>query len=103
MRRNTHTFFSLALALALPVVLHAQDTFASLVDRVINIMTLLIPLILVIGVLIFIWNATKLTFGAGENEVRTKGKRALFWGVVVLFMFVSIWGIIQLVVRTFFS
>lgn len=56
-----------------------------------------IVLILVAGsLLVFVWGIAKFILSAGDEKKVAEGKTLMFWGVVALFVMVSVWGIIQL-------
>ncbi len=64
----------------------------------------LIVLILVAGsLLVFVWGVAKFILSAGDEKKVAEGKTLMFWGVIALFVMVSVWGIIQLFYNDFFG
>lgn len=63
-----------------------------------------IVLILVSGsLLVFVWGIAKFILSAGDEKKVAEGKTLMFWGVVALFVMVSVWGIIQLFYNDIFG
>lgn len=49
-----------------------------------------------LSLLVFVWGVAKFILSAGDEKKVTEGKILMFWGVIALFVMVSVWGIIQL-------
>ncbi len=95
--------FLLFLALAvsfIPAFAFAQATspinFAGFVEIVINLIRLATPVVAGLALLAFFWGAGLFILNAGNVEKRQTGRQVLIWGVVALFVMVSIWGILLL-------
>ena len=91
--------FSLAAAmLALPLVASAQ----TLSDTLIFLSTILngiIGLFITLAIVVFFWGLIKYLWSIGPDDAH-EGLKIMFWGVVAIFVMVSIWGIIGLVQRS---
>jgi hypothetical protein len=61
-----------------------------------EIVTKLIPLVIAIGLLVFIWSVIKFIANSHDAEARSAGLRQMGWGIVGLFLIVSVWGIVSL-------
>lgn len=87
--------------LALPVFVHAQ-TFKSLVENVLinGILRPLVPLLVGLAVVVFIYGVIVFTFSEG-GEKKEEAKNYMFWGIIGLFVMVSIWGMVAVLQRTF--
>ncbi len=69
-----------------------------LVDLVIN------PLILLVfagGFFFFMWGMVKFLWNSREGEVSDDGKQHMLWGVVGMFIMVSVYGIITIMTNSF--
>ena len=91
---------ALALAsLALPAIASAAtllDTLA-LANTFLNA---LIGLFITLAIVVFFWGVIKyLMKSSGENA--GEGLKLMMWGVIAIFVMVSIWGIIRLLQNTF--
>jgi hypothetical protein len=60
-----------------------------------SIVGVLIPLALATEVLFFFWNIAVAIWRLGSDEGGEDARKRLFWGVVAIFVTVSVWGIIQ--------
>jgi uncharacterized membrane protein YuzA (DUF378 family) len=82
------------LALVLPAV-----SLAAGVDKVGNLLGFvkgwidkLIPILVGVALLYFIWSTIKL-ITTDNSEKREEAKSGMWWGIIALFVIVSIWGI----------
>jgi len=94
--------FSALGLLTIPVLTYAQDAevdlgwFQSLVGSLGELISFTIPVLIALAVLLFIWGLIKFVFASGDDDSRNEGKKLMIWGVITLFVIVSIWGIVQL-------
>lgn len=60
-------------------------------------------IILLFGVatLVFFWGIFVFIAGAASEEVRSKGKKSMEWGVKGLLIMVCVYGILSVVLKTF--
>lgn len=95
------TAFSIALV---PLTLWAATpgNFADFVGIFIGIINSLIPLVFGLALLAFLWGLSMLIFYAGDAAKRSEGKQIMIWGVIALFVMVSVWGLVNLLKETFF-
>lgn len=63
----------------------------------------LIPVVIGLTLLVFLWGLTKFIFSAGDEKNIQAGKDLMIWGVIGLFVMVSVWGIVNIVYGSFFS
>lgn len=81
---------------------HAQRTLKTILSVFIDIIDATIPLVMLVALLFFVFGAVRLIYGAGDDKSRNAGKQTLLWGTLALFCMVAIWGIVQIIQRTFF-
>jgi hypothetical protein len=63
----------------------------------------LIPSLLIIAVVTFMTGVIKYV-GAGDNEEkRQAGRQVMIYGVITLFVMVSLWGFVNILTNTFFG
>jgi uncharacterized membrane protein len=84
----------IVLLLLLPVVAFAQQDLGEMIDRVGDLVFSLIPVAFALAVLFFLWGLAKFILKAGDESAREEGKQIMKWGIVALFVIVSMWGII---------
>jgi hypothetical protein len=82
---------------ALPMVAFAaggqlvslMDTIGTLVKKAIPILTALALVFFIVGLIRFVI--------AADEEKRKDGKSMMWWGIIALFVIVSIWGIVNFI------
>jgi hypothetical protein len=85
-------------ALAFAQVSTAQDVGA-LTISLIN--TVLVPVVFALSFLVFIWGIFNYFIAGGsDEEKRDKGKKLLVWGLIGFFVMLSVWGLVNVLVRT---
>ncbi len=72
-----------------------------LITCVIIILNSLIPLIIALIVVWVIWSAFQ--FARSEDADRSKWRSSIVWGIVALFVAVSIYGLVAILSGTFFD
>jgi len=76
--------------------------FGSFVKLILDIIDLLIPLLVAATLLTFFWGIAKFIARVGGDEKAvTEGKNLMIWGIIGLFIMVSIWGILRFLVGEF--
>jgi len=65
-----------------------------------NILDPLIGLMAVIALLYFLWGVLQFIRNAESSEERKKGGQHILWGVIGLFIMISAYGIINLILGT---
>ena len=100
MKKINYLFGTSLLALALPVLVFAQD-FNSILSRVQGIINSLIPFIIGLAVLVFLWGVFSYITAGADEEKRGKARDLIIWGVVFLFVMVSVWGLVNILINTF--
>lgn len=61
----------------------------------------LVPLLFAIAVVGFIWGVIQMVLNPEDAEKRKQGKMYMVWGIVGLFVMLSIWGLVQILANTF--
>jgi hypothetical protein len=62
-----------------------------------------IPIVVALALLAFFWGMAMYIFNTGNDEQRKKGLQIMIWGIIALFVMVSVWGIIAVIRNTFLS
>ncbi len=76
-------------------------TFKDFVMALIGVINLFIPFLISIALVAFLYTGVRLVWSAGGKH-RKEHKDALVWSVVALFVTVSLWGILNILLDTFF-
>src|SRR3989338_9706133 len=65
-----------------------------------NILDTLIPILVVLGVVYFVWGVVQYVISS-EEEAKQKGKMRMIYGIIGLVVIVAMWGLVAIVQRTF--
>lgn len=72
-------------------------TLECIINKVIKeIINPLIPVLIGIGLIVFFWGIIQFVLNADSEEKRSTGKQHMIWGILGIFIMVSVWGIIYL-------
>ena|SRR3989344_4849371 len=88
----------------LPIVAFAQYTPSQGVTGLIafarSLTNQILPLLIGIAVVYFVWQVLRYAV-AGSEEDKSKAKTHMIWGIVGIFVMVSVWGLVGILVSTF--
>jgi len=87
-------------AVAVPALASAQTVLTAL-DKVKQILNAVVPILITLAVIYFFWGLGLYILNAGSEDKKEEGRGIMIWGVVALFVMVSIWGLIGLIGGTF--
>ncbi len=90
---------AIALTYALPVIVLAQGNIQGALLRFQEILNLMVPILIGVAVLWFFWGI--IVYLSGGAEEKEKGKNIMIFGVIALFVMISVFGIIQFLQGTF--
>ncbi len=66
-----------------------------------TIISTVIPLLFTLATAGFIWGIIKYFLNPENEEERKKGKSYMLWGLVALFVMISVWGLVNVFSETF--
>lgn len=78
-----------------------NQTLTSIIGMFIDIGLRIIPLMGAVAFLAFVWGVARFIRAAGNEKEIKDSKNLLIWGVVGVFVLVSIWGIIAFLQNEF--
>ena len=81
----------------------SQVGVSGLIDKIGGLINDLIPLIIAIAVIGFLWGLAMFIFKAGNDEEQKKARSIMIWGILALFVMVSVWGLVAMLQATFGS
>jgi len=90
------------LSAFMPLLASAQDlqnlflSFGILLDIV-------IPVVVALALLYFFWGLAQFILKAGGDTGIEEGKKKMVWGIIALFVMLSIWGFVSLLSFTIFG
>ncbi len=76
------------------------------IANILNYFTCLIaksvlPLLFAVAIASFIWGIIQYFLNPDNEENRKKGKDYMLWGLISLFVMISVWGLVALIGNTF--
>jgi hypothetical protein len=70
------------------------ETFMRSIGRLID---LALPMVVALALLGFFYGLAKFIFSAGDSDKQAEARSIMIWGVIALFVMVSVWGLVQFV------
>lgn len=91
--------FALGAASVAPLLVFGQPevTFTGLLNQIAVITNATIPFILGLAVVVIVWGVFNYIVGAGDEEKRAEAKKYIIWGVIGVFIMLSVWGLVNVV------
>ncbi|MBI4118299.1 MAG: hypothetical protein HY455_02070 [Parcubacteria group bacterium] len=97
----------LLLAFVAPLFLSAQgrigqepQNVGELISLFLQILGLLIPLIVTIALIAFLWGVFRYVIAKGPED-KKEAINVIAWGLIGLFVMVSVWGLVSVLSNTF--
>ena len=101
MEKLIKTFLPITL-LIVPIVAFAQlGDIGNLLGEVDQIVRFSVTLLAGIALLVFFWGLVKFIFAQGSETVKTEAKKVMVWGLIALFVMISVWGIVRFMQEAF--
>lgn len=77
-----------------------QTGIQAVICKIGEILNTIIPILIVLGVVYFIWGVITYMIGADE-EAKKKGRDKIIYGIIGLVVIVGMWGLVKIVTSTF--
>ena len=112
-------YYYTALALVLPLATAPTSTFAQIevdpdgtagydpadvegfLGNILDWVNLIIPIVIGVGFIIFLFAVIKFILAAGDEEARKDSRQLMLYAIIGVFVMVAIWGIIALIAGSF--
>ncbi len=89
------------LSIITPVVSFAAlQGLTDLLTSATKLINLTIPIVFGIALIFFFWGMAQFILHADDKDAREEGKQRMLWGIVALFVIVSIYGILTFIGNT---
>ncbi len=94
----------LLAAVFLPHLASAQtvSNFEQLVEKIYGMLSSIVPIIVSLAVIVFLWGIFQLVRSSSE-DARKDAIKVITFGIVALFVMVSVWGLVAILSNTFFG
>ena len=87
----------------LPLFAFAQNPgqIGNVVINIQGILNSIIPVLLIIGTIVFLWGVISFVTAGADEEKRANARQLMIYGLVALFVMVAVWGIVRVLVQFF--
>ena len=98
MRRLFTKIGIISTVMFLPSIALAQSpqSFSELVNLLINILQVAVPFIIGITIIVMLWAGAQTILHGDNPQKLADGRRVLMWGIIILFIMVTVWGFVNL-------
>lgn len=86
--------------LLFPAIALAQ-TLGNMLQKFTMIINALMPFIVALAVLFFMWGVFQFVKSSGNEDDVTEGRNRMIYGIIAIFVMVSVWGLVNLLDNTF--
>lgn len=76
------------------------SNLGDVICRVGSLLNKVIPVLIVLGVVFFVWGVISYVISSDE-EAKKAGKNRMIWGIIGLVIIVGMWGLVTIVTNTF--
>ncbi|MEX0933985.1 MAG: hypothetical protein WD003_01860 [Candidatus Paceibacterota bacterium] len=91
-----------AIGLLAPLfVLAAPRNLFDVIGIIFNLLAALIPVIFTLALIFFLWGAAKYILKSDDATAQKEGRKFMLYGIIALFVMVSIGGLVGILGRTF--
>lgn len=100
--KKTYYFGFAYLFAFVPFLVSAQEVtdFRSLMQLFSNLLGGVIGVLYMFTFAAFFWGITLFVFNTTDDKKRQEGKSWMLWSVIALFVMITIWGLVGLLVNT---
>lgn len=78
-----------------------MNGLADVLARIAGLINLATPIVVALALLYFFWGLATYILSASDEEKKKEGKNIMIWGILALFVMVSVWGIVNVIRDTF--
>ena len=99
-------YFTLALGISFltpSLVLAKASDLGGLMVIIIGLIRQASLVIAALALLFFFWGLAKFIMNASDETKRAEGRSVMVWGVIALFVMVTVWGLVGILQNTFFG
>lgn len=101
MKKSTFLGLNLVVLFALPAVAFAQanpdlGVFDGFLTEIGGLISAAVPIVVGLAVLLFLWGLARFILNQDNEEARANARQLMIWGIVIIFVMVALWGLVQL-------
>lgn len=101
---NIHHIGMVALLAVTPLIASAQaaESIGSLIGFLVNIFqNWLLPMMVSLALIYTIWAVIEYIQANEDSQKKTEKRQQMFWGIIGLFVIISVWSLVAIVQNTF--
>lgn len=68
--------------------------FDDALQQIAGLINQIVPLLIAIALVFFLWGVVTFILAADDEDARKAGRSKMIWGIVALFVIVSVWGLV---------
>lgn len=91
----------LLVLLLFPIITFAfslkDSTFSSTVSYIIDVLSVLVPILFALAFIVFFWGLSKFILNSGSKADIEKGRSYMLWGILALFILISFRTIVGII------
>jgi hypothetical protein len=84
-------------------MLNGHSNLGDVVGFVIGIINIIIPVLTLLALVLVLYAALRYVLKAEESKGKGPERSAILWGLISLFVIVSVWGILRIMCQTLFN
>lgn len=93
-------FYAAALSIVPGLSFATNGNITDAISTVRNIINQLIPVIIGLAILFFIYALLKYVTAGGDEEKAKEARGLIIWGVIIIFVMTAVWGLVGFVQNT---
>ena len=101
--KRSIVYFTTAVFVFPAVAYAALSNFRDLVNLLVVLFNQAIAVMVGLGVVYLLFGVVKTIMHADNEQIRSDGRQMMLYGVIALFVIVSMWGLVNVLVSTFFG
>lgn len=88
-----------------PLLAFAQNfnNVQSAILSVRDIINSIIPLIIGVAVLVFLWGLVQYVTAGADEEKKAAARGIIIYGIIIIFVMTAVWGFVRILGTTFFN
>ncbi len=101
MKKKILTLSLLVLTPSIAMAAINTTFFDDLISSLIGVLNGLVPLFIALAVVYFLWGVLQFVSSGDDAEARKQGQARMVHGIIAIFVMVSLWGLINILVEAF--
>lgn len=75
-------------------------TLGEIITKFKSIFDIIIPLLITLGLIYFLWGVAQYVIKQDDEEGQKGARQMMFYGIIALFVIVSVWGLVAILNTT---